>query len=74
MAAMASAAWIDAVNVFQRAAEQIPHMIPSADEVPFLVDVGGGYGHQSVLLGKRYPNLLHRIVLQDLPQTLNKVL
>lgn len=70
---MASAAWIDAVEVFQRAAEQIPHTTPRSDEVPFFVDVGGGYGHQGVLLGKRYPNLLYRIVLQDLPQTLNRV-
>jgi len=31
------------------------------------VDVGGGHGHQSVLLGQKYPNLLGRLVLQDLP-------
>jgi demethylsterigmatocystin 6-O-methyltransferase len=73
MAAMASAAWIDVVEVFQRAAKQTPHTIPRTQEIPFFVDVGGGYGHQSVLLGKRYPNLLHQIVLQDLPQTLEHV-
>ncbi|RAO66543.1 uncharacterized protein BHQ10_002555 [Talaromyces amestolkiae] len=73
MAAMASAAWIDVVEVFQKAAEQIPHATPKADEVPFFVDVGGGYGHQSVLVGRLYPNLLHRIVFQDLPQTLDQV-
>ena len=47
-------------------AEQIPDTTPGVDEIPFFVDVGGGYGHQSDLLAKRYPNLLHRIVLQDL--------
>ncbi|OKL61815.1 hypothetical protein UA08_03027 [Talaromyces atroroseus] len=73
MAAMASAAWIDAAEVFQRAANQVPPTTPSTKEAPFFVDVGGGYGHQSVLLGKRYPNLLHRIVFQDLPQTLKQV-
>lgn len=70
---MASAAWIDAVKVFHRVAKQISDTTPGVDEVPSFVDVGGGYGNQSTLLGKRYPNLLHRIVLQDLTQTLNQV-
>lgn len=34
------------------------------------VDVGGGFGHQCVALKQAYPQLKDRIVLQDLPQTL----
>lgn len=35
-----------------------------------LVDVGGGFGHQCVALKTRYPELQGKLVLEDLPQTL----
>lgn len=35
-----------------------------------LVDVGGGFGHQSAALLGTYPQLKGKLVLQDLPQTL----
>ncbi|KAH6652311.1 o-methyltransferas-like protein [Truncatella angustata] len=34
------------------------------------VDIGGGFGHQCVALKQAYPQLKDKIVLQDLPQTL----
>lgn len=36
-----------------------------------LVDVGGGFGHQSAALLGAFPHLSGKIVLQDLPQTLD---
>lgn len=35
-----------------------------------LVDVGGGFGHQSAALLGTYPQLKDKLVLQDLPQAL----
>lgn len=34
------------------------------------IDVGGGFGHQSVRLLEAFPQLRDRIILQDLPETL----
>ena len=38
-----------------------------------LVDVGGGFGHQCLAFRARYPKLLGRVILQDIPQTLEHV-
>ena len=35
------------------------------------VDVGGGFGHQCAALKTRFPHLQGKLVLQDLPQTLD---
>ncbi|KAK5994458.1 Demethylsterigmatocystin 6-O-methyltransferase [Cladobotryum mycophilum] len=35
-----------------------------------LVDVGGGFGHQCIALLSAFPQLRERLVVQDLPQTL----
>ncbi|KAI0206668.1 S-adenosyl-L-methionine-dependent methyltransferase [Astrocystis sublimbata] len=40
---------------------------------PVLVDVGGSMGHQCLAVRQRYPSLVGRIVLQDLPETIEKV-
>ena len=38
-----------------------------------LIDIGGGFGHQCLAFKARYPNLPGRIILQDIPQTLEHV-
>lgn len=53
--------------------QKIPSGPPQASEKPFFVDVGGGHGHQCIQLGKKYPNLLGRLVLQDLPTIVDKL-
>lgn len=37
------------------------------------VDVGGGYGHEIQEIKKRYPHLPGRMILQDLPDTINQI-
>jgi len=37
------------------------------------VDVGGGFGHQCLMLKETFPELSGKIELQDLPQTLQHV-
>ena len=37
------------------------------------VDIGGGFGHQCVAFEAKYLNLTGRIILQDIPQTLEHV-
>ena len=41
------------------------------DQGALLVDVGGGFGHQSLAFRKKYPSLPGRVILQDLPQALD---
>ncbi|KAI1756266.1 S-adenosyl-L-methionine-dependent methyltransferase [Xylaria castorea] len=40
---------------------------------PVLVDVGGSMGHQCIAVRRKYPELVGRVVLQDLPETVEKV-
>lgn len=39
-------------------------------EQPAFVDLGGGIGHQSIELREKLPELKNKIILQDIPQTL----
>lgn len=39
-------------------------------EVPVLVDVGGGVGHQCVALVEKYPQLEGRVIFQDRPEVI----
>jgi demethylsterigmatocystin 6-O-methyltransferase len=39
-------------------------------EQPFFVDIGGGFGHQSIALREKLPDLANKIVVQDIPATL----
>lgn len=39
-------------------------------EQPFFVDIGGGLGHQSIALREKVPELPNKIILQDIPATL----
>lgn len=45
----------------------------STPETPIFVDIGGGLGHQCALL-KTIPDLVGRVVLQDLPQAIEHAL
>jgi demethylsterigmatocystin 6-O-methyltransferase len=39
-------------------------------EQPLFIDLGGGIGHQAIALWEKLPDLPNKIVLQDIPQTL----
>ena len=43
-------------------------------EVPILIDIGGGVGHQCATFKARFPNLLGRVILQDMPQTISQAI
>ena len=43
------------------------------DSAVMFVDVGGGYGHEIQETKERYPDLPGRMILQDLPETINQV-
>ncbi|GAD98551.1 hypothetical protein PVAR5_7246 [Paecilomyces variotii No. 5] len=73
MVAFESAEWTDGFDFFDSEAKKVPSVSPQPSERPFFVDVGGGHGHQCVQLGKKYPNLLGRLVLQDLPAAVNQL-
>lgn len=73
MVAFESAEWTAGFDLFDSEAKKVPSVSPQPSERPFFVDVGGGHGHQCVQLGKKYPNLLGRLVLQDLPAAVNQL-
>lgn len=73
MTAMEGLEWTEGFNLIDTEAHKIPSSPPQPTEKPFFVDVGGGHGHQCVQLGKKYPNLLGRLVLQDLPEAVDKL-
>ncbi|KAF2151155.1 S-adenosyl-L-methionine-dependent methyltransferase [Myriangium duriaei CBS 260.36] len=55
--------WLDTYPYKQAAEGLDPERV-------FFVDIGGGFGHQSVALRKMLPDLTSRIVVQDLAATL----
>jgi demethylsterigmatocystin 6-O-methyltransferase len=65
--------WTKEFTLFNKEVGKVPSTAPQPSEKPFLVDVGGGHGHQCVQLGKKYPNLLGRLVVQDLPEAVGKL-
>ncbi len=48
------------------------HAQNTDDSTILFVDVGGGMGHQSVLFKERNPDLLGRVVVQDLSATIDR--
>lgn len=54
------------------AAQKLANARSQADSV-LLVDVGGGPGQEMARFRQRYPGVSGRIVLQDLPLTLNRL-
>ncbi|KAJ5914786.1 S-adenosyl-L-methionine-dependent methyltransferase [Penicillium tannophilum] len=73
MTALEGAEWTVGFDLIKTEAEKIKSIAPQPSEGPFLVDVGGGHGHQCVQLAKTYPNLLGHLVLQDLPEAVNSL-
>lgn len=73
MTALKGSEWTQEFSLFNDEAQKISPTAPQLSEKPFFVDVGGGYGHQCIQLGKQYPNLLGRLVLQDLPEAVEKL-
>lgn len=73
MTALEGTEWTVGFDLLDSAARNVPSTSPQPSERPFFVDVGGGHGHQCIQLGKKYPSLLGRLVLQDLPAAINKV-
>ncbi|KAI1305018.1 S-adenosyl-L-methionine-dependent methyltransferase [Xylaria venustula] len=64
----------DGLPTFFNAVDFEEEFAKGADEsTPVFVDVGGSMGHQCVALRQRYPNLVGRVVLQDLPETIERV-
>ena len=55
--------WLD-FYAYQEAAKGLD------PERPFFVDVGGGFGHQSLALREKLPGLKNRIVVQDMAPVL----
>ncbi|KAF2965716.1 hypothetical protein GQX73_g7861 [Xylaria multiplex] len=45
----------------------------TAASTPVFVDVGGSLGHQCIAVRRKHPDLVGRVVLQDLPSTIEKV-
>ncbi|KAL9099171.1 MAG: hypothetical protein Q9187_009536, partial [Circinaria calcarea] len=60
--------WLD---VFPFEETLCHHLNP---DTPLFVDVGGGLGHQCQALKARYPNIPGRVILQDLPQTIQQAI
>lgn len=73
MTALEGAEWTVGFDLIKTEAEKIKSIALQPSEGPFLVDVGGGHGHQCVQLAKTYPNLLGHLVLQDLPEAVNSL-
>ncbi|KAI0968359.1 S-adenosyl-L-methionine-dependent methyltransferase [Xylaria arbuscula] len=64
----------DGLPTFFSAVDFEEEFAKGADEsTPVFVDVGGSMGHQCVALRQRYPNLVGRVILQDLPETIERV-
>jgi demethylsterigmatocystin 6-O-methyltransferase len=70
MTALQSNNWLAGFSLLDEAARAFPAGHP--DKI-FLVDVGGGHGHQAVQLRERYPDLSKHLVLQDLSQIVDKL-
>jgi len=68
MTAMQSSDWLSDFELFDKAALSV---VPDTMQKQFFVDVGGGHGHQSIQVLKKYPNLYSRVFLQDLPEAVD---
>lgn len=74
MTAFESSNWVEGLEVFQQAVNAVQTW-PSNEaskKRQFLVDVGGGHGHQCVKLLQKYPSLSGRLTLEDLPEAIEK--
>ncbi|KAF7596441.1 hypothetical protein BBP40_001748 [Aspergillus hancockii] len=72
MTTLKSSDWTIGFTHFEAEARTINNF-PRGSNRPFLVDVGGGHGHQCIQLLNKFPNLSGWLVLQDLPQAVDKL-
>ncbi|KAJ5834809.1 O-methyltransferase family 2, partial [Penicillium robsamsonii] len=73
MTTLQGSEWTEGFDLFINEARKVPFKVSSAaPEIPFF-DVGGGHGHQCIELGKKYPNLLGYLVLQDLTEAMKNL-
>ena len=63
--------WMDVD--FYPVAERVGKDLRCNDTSTIIVDVGGGMGHDLRELKAKHPNLRSRLVLQDLPETINEI-
>jgi hypothetical protein len=69
MAARREGSQLQWFDIYPAAERLKAHPVGESNGV-LLCDVGGGQGHEAVKFQERYPDLQGRIVLQDLPRTL----
>lgn len=58
--------WIDSYPV----PAEVGNFTPGTESA-LLVDIGGGFGQQSIAFKEKFPELKGRVVVQDIPETLN---
>ncbi|KAL8824799.1 MAG: hypothetical protein Q9191_004810 [Dirinaria sp. TL-2023a] len=73
MGGLQSNDWIIGFDLLDQAAQAVTASQPGLSEKPFLVDVGGGHGHQCKQILDKYPSLKGRLILQDLSQAVDKL-
>ena len=73
MTSLKSIDWTTGFDLIDQEAQKVSSGPTESSTKPFFVDVGGGYGHQCIMLAKKYPNLLGHLVLQDLPEAVKKL-
>jgi demethylsterigmatocystin 6-O-methyltransferase len=74
MTAFESSNWADGFEIFQQEVNALSTWGPigTSQKRQFLVDVGGGHGHQCVQLLQKYPSLRGKLTLEDLPEAVEK--
>ena len=77
MTAVQSNEWLEGLAMLddeaQAASSTSTRKSKTEGEPPFFVDIGGGHGHQSIQLLQKYPCLSGHIVLQDLPEAIDRL-
>lgn len=59
--------WLDVYPAASELAEK------TTDDSVLLIDIGGNQGHDLKIFKERHPNLPGRLILQDLPEVVNKI-
>jgi demethylsterigmatocystin 6-O-methyltransferase len=61
--------WLAALPI----SEEVANWKASEPDRVLFVDVGGGMGHQCLRLRERFPNLPGRVIVQDMPITIERI-
>ncbi|KAF2267964.1 S-adenosyl-L-methionine-dependent methyltransferase [Lojkania enalia] len=59
--------WIESYDIEKEVSSTAP-----APDSALLVDVGGGFGQQAIAFKNKFPSLPGRIIVQDIPETLDR--